>query len=207
MTKAKWFVSFSESASRIVCALVVTGVVTGCGGSRTKVHLDNARYPVSMSPVMIDRDGTHVNSSGLVTVGKFQASTRGWSIGWTAIPLNTIDFSTELNQQVESAKGEAVINFKVMAAHPLAPDVFPGYFFLHWLPIWPGSVAVEAQGDIVRSMKSPALPVATSGLDQQDMEKGMNKPAESKTSLDSEPKVKKKRHRKREQRPWDNWDN
>ena len=125
----------------------------GCGGSRSKVIFNSAKYPVSMTETVPDRDGSFLSNSEQEILGKFEDSGRAWSIFWTLVPLNCVDFSEELNQQVSDAGGEAVVNTKVTAGFPFFPDTFPGILYLHWLPIFPGSVHVDIQGDIIRSTR------------------------------------------------------
>jgi len=122
----------------------------GCGGARPHVTMNDCRYPVSLTSWLVDADGRPVSSSSFERVGSVSVRSRGWNIGWTIIPLGDVDLSEEVNRQVEEAGGEAVVNFRVTSDTPAFPDVLPGYFFVHWVPIWPGSVWVEGEGEIVR---------------------------------------------------------
>jgi len=138
-------------ALRVV--LFLASLATACGGARSHVRLDTARYPVSMSSWILDRDGSAVPAGALERVGALRASARGWNFGWTQVSMNAVDFSDEVNAQVAEAGGDGVINFKITADCPVFPDVLPNLLLLHLLPL-PGSVLVEVFGDIVRS-KSP----------------------------------------------------
>jgi hypothetical protein len=132
-------------------SLILLGAgAASCGGARPHVTFENSRYPLSMSGVLLAEDGSFVSGASLTKVGRFEAGGRGWGIGWSIIPLGAVDFSEDLNRQVEIAGGEGVIHLSVTAATPALPDMFPGMFFCHWLPVWPGSVDVAASGDIVR---------------------------------------------------------
>jgi len=106
-----------------------------------------------MSPVVPDRDGHYLTAEEQQKVGRVEANSRAWVIFWSLLPLIGVDFSDEINQQVEDAGGEAVVNLKPSAAVPGFPDMFPGILFMHWLPIWPGSVQVKVEGDIVKSAR------------------------------------------------------
>lgn len=130
--------------------MLLAAASSGCGGARPHVTFEGSRYPISMSSVLLAEDGSFVTSGAYNKVGRFESAGRGWSIGWTTIPLGSVDFSEDLNRQVETAGGEAVVNLMVTAATPVFPDMFPGMFFLHWVPVWPGSVDVAAVGDIVK---------------------------------------------------------
>ncbi len=129
----------------------------GCTGATSTVIFDGATYPVSMTQTVPDRDGRILYSSQQETLGKFEASGRAWSLFWSLLSLNSIDFSDDINEQVSDAGGEAIVNAKILASLPFIPDICPNIFIFHWLPIWPGSVLVEIQGDIIRSKRGQGL--------------------------------------------------
>lgn len=127
--------------------------LVSCAGSRASVNFERAEFPISMSRAVPDVEGRILSTEDQEVVGHFTASKRGWSVLWTLINLSDIDFSEDVNNQVRSAAGDAIVNVTISAELPTFPDEIPGLFFLHWLPIWPGSVRVDLDGDIVRSAR------------------------------------------------------
>ena len=83
-------------------------------------------------------------------LGRVEARSRGWSLLYTLVPVAPVDFSETINEQVSAVGGEAVVNLVTTSMLPLWPDQLPGYFGLVWIPLWPGSVVVSIEGDIVR---------------------------------------------------------
>ena len=132
--------------------LLSAALLVGCAGSSasTRVAFDGARYPVSMSPVVLDADGSPLGSEGLESLGTFESRKQGWALIWGFLPLNEVDFSDELNQQVKRLGGEAVTALRITSRE----SGWNMALYLHWLPFWPGSVDVEVSGLVVRRRRT-----------------------------------------------------
>ena len=140
----------------LATTLLLTVALVGCTGARTEIRFDETRYPISMSAWVPDETGRPLGPDDLEVVGKFKLTGRRWSLIYTAVPLGwPIDLSEEINAAIEKAGGEAVVNLDVQAGLPFFPDLFPGGLFLHWLPVWPGSIIGTIDGDIVRRKPPP----------------------------------------------------
>ena len=152
---------------KILCAGLLL-VVTGCTGAHTGVTFDRARYPISLTAWIPDEAGVAVKGDELVRVGRLEVEGRRWSLLYTTVSLGEpIDLSDALNAAVEAAGGKAVINLDVQAALPFWPDLLPGGFMLHWAPVWPGSVLVRVDGDIVRSKRADERAPVDEGEDDK----------------------------------------
>lgn len=121
----------------------------GCAGARVGVSADSARYPVSFSGVVRDKSGHIYNRHALTKVGSFSAQRAPVGVlysAWT-FPSN-YDISDEINLQVASSCGEAVVNLAISISD--ACTVLNGFPFLNALPSWPGCIPLTITGDIVR---------------------------------------------------------
>lgn len=121
----------------------------GCAGARVNVTADCARYPLSFSPVVRDASGRPYDAGTLVKVGWLDVlkTTPGFVYSALTVPP-TRDFSDEINAQVASAGGEAVVRLTVTIAGGCG--WLNGFPILNALPVWPGCVPVRLTGDIVR---------------------------------------------------------
>jgi hypothetical protein len=135
--------------------LVAMTALSGCAGARPRILLDSARYPVSLSGVVPDRDGQPLGPKEHVPVGRFMAKKTGWAMVYTFLPLNTVDFSEELNRQVSAVDGDAVVNL-VVSTLPTGCQKLNMFQFTQILPIFLGCVDVKLEGDIIRSRSSVA---------------------------------------------------
>lgn len=127
-------------------AVVLTGA-TGCAGARTNVVADDARYPISLSRAVRDEDGRLVESGRAVKVGALRHEKTAWGLLYSAISLTPrTDISATVNQRVEAAGGDAVVNLRVSGSE-CATDWFA---ILTFLPVWPGCTNVVVEGDVVR---------------------------------------------------------
>lgn len=132
--------------TRLASTLLLTLLATGCAGARSDVTFNQARYPVSMTPCVPGPDGTHLGEADLQRVGTFEATSRGYGTFYTGAS-GGVDFSEELNEQVEKVGGDAVIKVGFHAGESGWNAVWP----LNWLPFYPGNVIITATGDIVRA--------------------------------------------------------
>lgn len=153
---------------RQICLLIILIIMfalAGCVGARPKVRFDSAKYPVSMSGVLLDHNGQPLYPNEQIAVGRFRAEKTGYAMGYSFLQLAPVDFSEELNKQVSSVNGEAIVNLEVK-------KIFSPCTFLHVLqvtqilPIFLGCSKVQIEGDIVRS-KSP--PGETYPVSETDM--------------------------------------
>ena len=121
----------------------------GCAGARVTVSADRARYPVSLSGAVRDRSGRIYNRHSLARVATFSAGRTPIGVAYSAWTFpSRYDISDEVNRQVASSCGEAVVNLAVSVSNRCtALNFFP---FLNALPSWPGCVPVTITGDIVR---------------------------------------------------------
>ena len=132
-------------------SFLLTVVLVGCTGARTEVRFEKTRYPISMSAWVPDETGRPLGPDDLEVLGKLELKARRWSLVYRSVPLGgPIDLSEDINAAIEEAGGEAVVNLDVQSGLPFFPDLLPGGFLLHWLPVWPGSVIGTIDGDIVR---------------------------------------------------------
>jgi hypothetical protein len=136
--------------------MVCVTLVTGCAGARTDVVAPNAQVPVSLSRGVRDREGNLVDSSHRVLVGRFRQDKTVWGLFYAAVKLNPeTDLSTEINQQVARAGGDAVVRL-VIRSKPCGMNYVP---LLDLLPFWPGCARIQAEGDIVKVVRT--VPSAT----------------------------------------------
>lgn len=77
-------------------------------------------------------------------------------MGCTFLPLNTVDFSEELNGQVADVDGEAVVNH-IISTLPTGCQSLNLLQFTQILPVFPGCIDVKLEGDIVRSRFSAPM--------------------------------------------------
>ena len=144
----------AQSKTSVGIAVVLVGLLlTGCAGT-SAISFEDARYPVSLSATVLDRDGELLPKERQAVVGKFEAEKEGWNLFYTLLPLGAMDYSDELNQQVESCGGEAVVNLCMDIKPSLCPTL-AGSFIINWLPIWPNSVVTKVKGDIIRAKDYP----------------------------------------------------
>jgi len=147
-------------------ALVTACLVSaGCAGARHDVRFETADYPISLTsvlPVRAEGDAKPRHERGFQSLGRLHASKVGRSILWTMVPLNRVDFSGEVNEQVAALGGDGIVNLRISAGDT-GFGIFGIFSFLHWLPFWPGDVAVTIDGDIVALRQEPKPTVASDG--------------------------------------------
>jgi hypothetical protein len=121
----------------------------GCAGAHVGITAERARYPVSLSRVVRDQSGRIYNRHALTKVGSFSAKRAPVGVAYSALTYpSTYDISDEINLQVASSCGEAVVNLAVSVSNGCTVlNFFP---LLNALPSWPGCVPLTITGDIVR---------------------------------------------------------
>ena len=137
-------------------------LASGCAGARAGVRADSARYPVSLSGVVRDKNGRLYDKHSLTKVASFSAQRTRVGFVYSALTIpSTYDISEDINQQVASSCGEAVVNLVVTISNSCTwLNMFP---FLNALPVWPGCVPLTITGDIVRRPEASGCP-KTAGL-------------------------------------------
>lgn len=148
--------------TRRICALtsiscVALALVGGCAGGRSNLRFDDTRYPVSLSPTVLGSDGVVLLPAGREVVGKLEIETKVYGLLWAAVPLTpNKDLSTQVNEQIEQAGGQAVVNLRVTSRQCGLNSAW----VLSTVPLWPGCSKVFVQGDIIRE-RAPAAAVET----------------------------------------------
>jgi hypothetical protein len=129
----------------VLAALVATG--TGCAGARTTVVADQAAYPISLSRAVRDADGEIVANERTEKIAAFHTTSRAWGIFYSLLRFNPhTDISEAINTQVAAARGQAVVNLRVMAGHCSMNTVA----VVVGIPFLPGCTNVVVEGDIIR---------------------------------------------------------
>lgn len=138
--------------TRRICALtsiscVVLALLDGCAGGRSNLRFDDTRYPVSLSPTVLGSDGVVLLPARREVVGKLEIETKVYGLLWAAVPLTpNKDLSTQVNDQIERAGGQAVVNLRVTSRQCGLNSAW----VLSTVPLWPGCSKVFVQGDIIR---------------------------------------------------------
>lgn len=128
-------------------------VVAGCGGSNAVLRADKANYPISMSQGLRGEDGKLLQKSQKQSVGTFALDYTSWSALWTLVPVFNArrDISSEVNDQVAKAGGDAVVGLNVTSTHCLW-----NYFTI--VGVLPDCANVAIRGDIVKVAAAPTAP-------------------------------------------------
>ena len=169
----------------LIILLFMMSALVGCVGARPKVRLDSAKYPVSMSGVLLDCNGQPLYPDEQIAVGRFRAEKIGYAMGYSFLQLAPVDFSEELNKQVSSVNGEAIVNLQVK-------KIFSPCTFLHVvqitqiLPIFLGCSKVQIEGDIVRSKSPPCVTNSVSETDRNCIRKKAGRDNEVSVLIDSD---------------------
>lgn len=124
-------------------------LLTACVGSRQDIRFAAAQVPLSLSSQLLDGQGRQLGNEDLEVVGRLGASSRGWSLLWSLLPIKGVDFSAEVNAQVAAAGGEGVVNL-VLTSQDGCTRSLNQVPFAALLPFFPGCTDVTISGDIVR---------------------------------------------------------
>lgn len=146
-------------AWRRLAALVLAGLLAGCAGSRSSIVAWEASYPVSLSPMVRDPRGVVLGGDALEQVGEFSFEYRSTHMFFTLIPLARThhDLSQAIDEQVQQAGGEAVVDLSVTAHH----NDWTYFCVLLGFGILPAYSDVTVSGRIVRRPAADALPSET----------------------------------------------
>lgn len=132
---------------RVVYSVVLGAVVTGCAGAQTEIVAPTATVPISLSRSVRDQNGEIVSEANREVVGHFESHHTAWGLVYSLVKLDpTTNISSEINEQVHAAGGDAVIHLSIRSK-PCATDFAP---VVNWLPFWPGCTRVLIEGDIIR---------------------------------------------------------
>ena len=123
---------------------------TGCLSlASTSLNAKDIAYPVSMSKSIVDKSGKRYTPNESETVGHFVREWRRWEMAWGAIPLGGDASLTEiLTEEIERAGGNGVINLTAEATVSWAAMI------TSLLLIFPESVKVKIEGDVIRTTNS-----------------------------------------------------
>lgn len=145
MTKKQTAVRQPAAATRLAMALLLLAV-GACHGANVNVHANSARYPVSMSSALPDAEGkVLIIGYELQPVGPFRVDTTKYGFFYGSTKA-TLDLSDDINNQIERAGGEGIVQFKITTANCGLNYFFP--FTI--LPFWPGCQNMTVRGIIVR---------------------------------------------------------
>jgi hypothetical protein len=126
------------------CALVCS---SGCLSlSSTALHGSDLRYPVSMSKSVVDAAGQIQVPKAAEKVAHFTRdwSHWGWFYGFVSLSSH-VDLSAMLNEEIEKAGGDGIVNLKVTAEGSGLS------WFISLLIIIPERVDVTVEGDVYKS--------------------------------------------------------
>jgi hypothetical protein len=129
--------------------LIIASGLFGCVGARPEITFEKAIVPISMSGVVLDSSGLPLTPKDQIPVGRFKAEQTGYAMLYTFLPLNSLDFSDEVNHQVSAVNGDAVVNLEVTL-------MTSGCSTLNFLqitqavPIYLGCVTAFLEGDIIQ---------------------------------------------------------
>lgn len=147
-----------KAASRSVrtaIAAYVVAVTPGCAGARLNISATSSLYPMSFSHLVRDRTGRLYDGGSMDRVGTFSASKTSFAILYSALGVfPRYDVSDDVNRQVSSARGEAIIDTTVSVTTDC--NILNGFPILNIVPLWPGCVHVVISGAIVRRRPSRA---------------------------------------------------
>ena len=140
------------SISFVILILVML-LPAQCAGGGGVVRLQNAEYPVSMSPYIWGPGEESLSiGNGLERARRLYIHDSFWGIMWTKVSLSDDSgITAEMNEKVKEAGGVGVVNFSIIGRECAANGSWTmGFIFLSWLPIFPGCTDVFIQGDIVK---------------------------------------------------------
>ena len=160
-----------------VCIIGLVMLTMGCAGARTMVKADGAKYDVSLSRAIRDSSGKVIPSERVEEVGIYHKRAHGWGILWSCLPLNSIDISNSVNEQVEKAGGNAIINLSVKVRENFINSSinWVTFWVFTMFPVYPYCSVVDFKGKIVKikpevggSNEQIVKPAPeTGGLDEQ----------------------------------------
>jgi hypothetical protein len=135
-----------------VCCIGLVMLAMGCAGARTMVKADGAKYDVSLSRAIRDSSGVVIPSERLEEVGIYHKRAHGWGILWSCLPLNSIDLSNSVNDQVEKAGGNAIINLSVKVRENFVNSYinWVTFWVFTMFPVYPYCSVVDFTGKIVK---------------------------------------------------------
>ncbi len=133
-----------------ICLLAVSAV--GCSGAHASLVAPDAKYPISLSDGVRDSTGRLVPDEELEVVGAFQSDFSTWGMWWNIISFTgDADISEDVNEQVNAAKGEGIVNLSVRSGN----TVWNGFTLFGLLP---DATTVKVRGHIVRRRKKVEAP-------------------------------------------------
>jgi hypothetical protein len=137
----------SRATATLIALALGVGIGIGCAGGRGDVRFDSLRYPVSMSGYVYGPKNRALSPRSLEVVSEFEHEGRLWGVLFSWLPVSgDLDLSDEINNDVEAAGGEGVINLSVKSEGCVL-NYIPG---LSLIPMWPGCADVTVAGQVVK---------------------------------------------------------
>ena len=126
-----------------VCLFWATGCITV---SETTLGAQQIEYPVSLSQSLVDSSGRSYAPAQDEIIAHFKHSWRHWEMAWGTISLtDPVDFSGLLRTEIEQNRGDGIINLTAKV------DFGVSYYLTSLLMIFPESIRVTVEGDIVQT--------------------------------------------------------
>lgn len=134
--------------------LLLFASASGCIGARVNVRADELEYPVSMSHWLV-KDGVTVSNRQIDKIGKVKHSERAWSLLYSRKMLTgEVDISRAVNEQTKALNGDAVVNLGIVASGCWVNALIGITVVLPMLPVLPGCVDIDIEGDVVTIRRS-----------------------------------------------------
>jgi len=120
----------------------------GCAGGSNSIKLEGVKKPVSLTKSLYGPNMKVLKEKeDIEVVYHFYGEKTFYNMGYSAVSLNDDEeIVKNINKTLDEHKGAGVINFSVEAQGCGTNACFP--FIM--LPIWPGCVNVQYEGDIVK---------------------------------------------------------
>jgi len=124
--------------------------ICACTGARGHLKFKELQYPASMSASLYAKNDTVLyKGRNLQVVQKFTYEKRFWGIFYSWVRLSgSADVDTAMNQAIQKAKGDGMINVRVVES-TCSFNYYIGIPFM-LLPFTPGCVNAAIEGEIVK---------------------------------------------------------
>ncbi|MBL8021776.1 MAG: hypothetical protein JNM27_19035 [Leptospirales bacterium] len=130
----------------LITSLITSSCMVGGKGTAT---FNQVRYPISGNTTFLKEDGTkHKSPANVKSLAKLDAHKYYWALVYGLVSLTgEYDLGPDINDAVEKAGGNAVINAKLVNSQ--CPSNYL-VAVLGILPFIPGCSSVSLEGDIVK---------------------------------------------------------
>lgn len=114
--------------------------------AETSLSARDISYPVSMSRSIVDGAGHLYTPRADEKIAHFRREWRHWAMAWGVIPLTSaVDLQGVLEEEIERVAGSGIVNLKF---HSHGSGLS---WFISLLLIFPESVKVVVEGDVIRT--------------------------------------------------------